>query len=59
MYKAVRAEIMRLLKQNEGAPTVRKKPLHMRVLITKLVADTHERLARSGVFEISFVATGT
>ena len=50
---------MRLLKQNDGAPTVRMKPLHKRVLIMKLVADTHERLARSGVFERSFIATGT
>ena len=57
--KAVRAESMRLLKQNDGAPTVRMKPLQKRVLITKLVADTHARLSRSGVFERSFIATGT
>ena len=47
-----------MLKQNDGAPTVRMKPWHKRVLITKLIPDTHDRLARSGVFERSFVANG-
>ena len=35
------------------------KPLEKRVLITKIVADTHERLALSGAFERAFIATGT
>ena len=59
VYQAGRAESMRLLANNSGATTARMKPLAKRVLITKVVADTHERLARCGAFRRSFVATGT
>ena len=59
VYQAVRAESMLLLSNNDGATTVRMKPLAKRVLITKVVADTHERLARNCAFTRSFVDTGT
>ena len=34
-------------------------PTVKRVLITRIIADTHESLAKSGAFERSFAATGT
>ena len=50
---------MRLIKKNEGASNVKLKPMVKRVLLTKIVADTHERLAANGSFERAFLATGT
>ena len=45
VYQAIRAESMRLIKKNEGASNVKLKPMVKRVLLAKIVADTHERLA--------------
>ena len=59
VYQAIRAESMRLIKKNDGASTVKLKPMDKRVLITKVVADTHERLAANESFERAFLATGT
>ena len=59
IYKAVRAKSMQLMRESEGSDIFRMKPLEKRVLMTKIVADTHERLARNGTFERAFVATGT
>ena len=59
VYKAMRAKIVELINENKGESLPRIKPLQKRVLITKIVADTHERLARSGSFRRAFLATGT
>ena len=59
VYRAVRAESMRLIRKNKEATSIKMKPLEKRVLITKIVAETHERLARDGVFKRAFLATGT
>ena len=59
VYKAVRSETMRLIKENKGKSLPRIKPLAKRVHITKIVAHTHGRLAGSGVFTRAFLATGT
>ena len=55
----MRAKIVELINENKGESLPRIKPLQKRVLITKIVADTHERLARSGSFRRAFLATGT
>ena len=59
VYKAVRAKTMELLRDRNGESPKRMKPLDKRVLITKIVAETHERLARAGFFKRAFLATGT
>ena len=59
VYQAVRAESMRKIRENQRALTTRVKPMFQRVLITKVVAETHERLARNGAFKRAFLATGT
>ena len=59
VYQAIRSASMRLIEKNEGASSVKLKPMVKRVLITKIVADTHERLAANGSFERAFLATGT
>ena len=38
---------------------MRMKPMDKRILITKVVANTHERIARSGKFKVAFLRTGT
>ena len=50
---------MKLLRESEGASSFRMKPIDKRVLITKIVGNTHERLARSGIFKNAFLRTGT
>ena len=50
---------MRLIRENKGTDSTRMNPLEKRVLTTKIVAETHEQLARSGAFRKAFVATGT
>ena len=59
VYQAVRAESMKKIRENQGALTTRLKPLDKRVLVTKVVGETHERLARNGAFKRAFLATGT
>ena len=50
---------MKLITESDGASSIKMKPMDKRVLITKVVADTHERLARSGIFKKAFLGTGT
>ena len=59
VYKAVRSHAMKILRNGKGFESTRMTPLAKRVLITKSVADTHERLAKSNSFVRSFIATGT
>ena len=59
VYQAVRAKSMRLIQKCDGASPSRMKPMEKRILITKVVAETHERLAQAGTFKRSFLATGT
>ena len=35
------------------------KPMAKRILITKIVAETHERLARNRIFHRAFIRAGT
>ena len=50
---------MRLLSVGGSASSVRMKPMDKRILITKVVANTHERIARSGKFKVALLRTGT
>ena len=50
---------MRIIRNSNGSSALTMPPLEKRVLITKTVADTHQRLAKSGAFRRSFIATGT
>ena len=59
VYQDVRSQSMKLLRESKGTESIRLNPLAKRVLITKAVADTHNRLAISGGFRRSFIATGT
>ena len=59
VYKAVRSKSMKLIRLAEDAKTARMSAMEKRIMITKAVAETHERLAKSGAFRRSFIATGT
>ena len=59
VYRAVRTETMELIRENKDSDKIRMTPLTKRVLITKAVGDTHERLASENSFVRSFIATGT
>ena len=59
VYKALREKSMRLIREKANPASLRMKPLEKRVLITKIVADTHERLAREGAFRRAFLGTGS
>lgn len=59
VYKAIRTETMRMLRERGEESSIRMKPIDKRVLITKVIADTHDSLARAAVFKRSFLATGT
>ena len=50
---------MRILRDSKGSSNIRMKPMAKRILITKVVAATHERLARSGIFRRAFIRAGT
>ena len=56
VYQAIRAKSMRLLKVDGETASTRLTPSAKRILITKTVGETHERLARSGVFGKAFLA---
>ena len=59
VYQAVRDKSMQLIQKCDGGSPSRMKPMEKRILITKVVAETHERLALAGAFKRSFLATGT
>ena len=48
-----------MMSEDKGGSKTRMTPLEKGVLITRVVADTHERLARSGSFKRAFLTTGT
>ena len=50
---------MELIREGKNPATERLSPARKRIIITKAIADTHERLARSNAFRRSFIATGT
>ena len=60
MYRGIRAEVMKRLRECEAGKTPR--PLttrEKRILITKIIADKHEQVLASGGCERAFIATGT
>ena len=60
VYKDVREECLRRMRA--AGPGVRPEPMtaaERRILITKSVANTHDRLWRTGMFTRAFIATGT
>ena len=59
VYQAIRNKSMQLLRGEGGTATTRLTPSAKRILITKTVGETHERLARSGVFGKAFLGAGT
>ena len=50
---------MSIITNSNGSRALTLSPLEKRVLISKTVADTHQRLGKSGAFRRSFIATGT
>ena len=50
---------MKDIKSGKEAKDIGMTTSAKRILITKIVADTHERLAKRNSFERSFIATGT
>ena len=58
MYQAVRKETAKRLRESQES-LIRMEPMAKRILITKIVADTHERLARSPTFQRAFIRAGT
>lgn len=63
-YRSIRAEQMRRLREARagGDTTATISPLSprdKRIIICKSIADTHEELAKSGMFYRAFIATGT
>lgn len=59
VYQVVRSECMRKINESNGGSIVQMTAQEKRVLITRAVADVHERLAKSGAFRRAFIATGT
>ena len=59
VYQAIRNKSMRLLRGEGETASTRLTPSTKRILITKTVGETHERLARSGVFGKAFLGAGT
>ena len=59
VYKAIRSVSMGLIKGQKAGSSMRMTPMKKRILITKVVAKTHDRLARTGIFHRAFVATGS
>ena len=59
VYRAIRAETMKHIRSGKEAKDIGMTPSAKRILVTKIVADTHECLAKRNSFERSFIATGT
>ena len=59
VYRAVRSDAMKRIRNANGLEKSRITPFEKRVLITKVVADTHERLSKTSAFRRSFIATAT
>ena len=59
VYRAVRGESMKLLRERKEKSPGRLTALAKRVLITRADARVHERLAARGTFRRAFIATGT
>jgi len=59
VYRAIRAETMKNIRSGKEAKDIGMTPSEKRILITKIVADTHEYLAKRNSFERSFIAKGT
>ena len=59
VYQAVRNLTMKKLRLASDNKMVRLSAMERRIVITKAVAETHERLAKKGAFRRSFIATGT
>ena len=50
---------MELIRLAKDAKMLRMSAMERRIIITKAVAEIRERLAKSGEFRRSFIATGT
>ena len=50
---------MKNIRSGKEAKDIGMTPPAKRILITKIVADTHECLAKRNSFERSFIVTGT
>ena len=59
VYKIIRSVSMKKIREGKNPATEGLSPAKKRILITRAVADTHERLAQSNAFRRSFIATGT
>ena len=59
VYRAIRPAHMKRFCEGKGDVHFKLSPLEKRVIITKVVAEIYERIARGGYFRRAFIATGT
>ena len=59
VYQVIREVCMRKINVSNLESLVKMTAKEKRVLITKAVANVHERLAKSDAFRRAFIATGT